>query len=41
MVVTNDKKVFPDIQAFSEIDKVIALTDRIKRLKKRKVCFLM
>ena len=35
MVVTNDKKVFPDIQAFSEIDEVIALTDRIKRLKKR------
>jgi len=32
---TSDTKVFPDISAFKEIDDVIALTDRVKRLKKR------
>jgi len=35
MVITNNTKVFPDISAFKEIDDVIALTDRVKRLKKR------
>jgi hypothetical protein len=31
---TSDTKVFPDISAFKEIYDVIALTDRVKRLKK-------